>query len=122
MLVASLILIVAIQTPAPVGQVPSFQEVLGATAGVHPAESSLIGTIDRFDSTERRLTLKTKDGNKISFIVATDATIRMGPRTLVIQEVAAANGRRAKVRYTVSNGHRTAHWLAISSEPPREAK
>jgi hypothetical protein len=113
---------VAVQTPASAGQVVSLQDVVGTTTAVRPAESSLIGTIDRFDSAERRLTLKTKDGNKISFVVATDATIRMGPRTLVIQEVAAESGRRAKVRYTTSDGRRTAHWVAISSEPPRQPK
>ena len=88
---------------------------------VVPAESSLIGTIDRFEEAERRLTLQTKDGTKVSFVVAADATIRMGPHTLPVQDLSSHHGRKAKVRYTVANGHRTAHWVAISSDPPKGA-
>lgn len=102
-------------------QTTAFQRftIVGAAASVRPAESSLIGTIDAFEPPTRRLTLKTKDGAKVAFVVAPDATIRMGPRTLGIQDLSAHHGRKAKVRFTTSNGHRTAHWVAISSEPPR---
>jgi hypothetical protein len=88
---------------------------------VLPAESSLIGTIDRFEESARRLTLQTKDGTKVSFVVADDATIRMGPRTLAAHDLSSHHGRKAKVRFTVADGRRTAHWVAISSDPPRGA-
>ena len=82
----------------------------------------MIGTIDRFEDTGRELTLKTKDGAKVSFVIASDATIRMGPHTLPVQDLATNSGRRAKVRFTTADGRRTAHWVAVSSEPPREPK
>lgn len=87
---------------------------------IRPAESSLIGTIERFDEAGRRLTLQTRDGH-VAFVLAADATVRMGPRTLPLSELAKHHGRKAKVRYTLTGGRRTAHWVVVSSEPPRAA-
>jgi hypothetical protein len=86
-----------------------------AAASVLPAESALIGIIDAFEEAARRLVLQTK-GERITFIVAADAIIRLGPRTLTAAELAAHRGRRAKVRFTQSDGRRTAHWIVIASE------
>ena len=115
-------LLVGLIAQAPAPGSTAFQHVVGPTTALRPTESSVIGTIDKFEDTARQLTLKTKDGSKVSFVIASDATIRMGPRTLPLQELATNNGRRAKVRFTMSDGRRTAHWVAVSSEPPREAK
>jgi hypothetical protein len=84
-------------------------------ATVLPAESALIGIIDAFEETARRLVLQTK-GERVTFIVAADAIIRLGSRTLTAAELAAHRGRRAKVRFTQSGGRRTAHWIVIASE------
>ena len=92
----------------------------GRSPTIRPSESSLIGTIDRFEEEARRLTIQTRDG-RVAFVLAADATVRMGPRTLPFAELATSHGRKAKVRYTVANGRRTAHWVAVSSEPPRAA-
>ena len=42
-----------------------------------------------------------------------------GRETLPAAELASHRGRKAKVRYTQTNGRRTAHWVVISSDPPR---
>ena len=85
-----------------------------------PAEQSIIGTIERFEATARRLVLATKQG-QVAFVLAKDVVVRLGSRVLPIAALAAHHGRRAKVRYTQANGRRTAHWIVISSEAPRLA-
>jgi hypothetical protein len=86
---------------------------------IAPAESSLVGTIERFEEEARRLVLQTKDAH-VPFILAPDAVVRLGSHTLAAADLAAHRGRRAKVRYTQVDGRRTAHWVVISSEPPRK--
>ncbi|NUR54145.1 MAG: hypothetical protein HOQ29_06845, partial [Acidobacteria bacterium] len=63
----------------------------------------------------RRLVLRTKDA-RVSFVLAADAVVRLGSRTLPAAELAAQKGRRAKVRFTQTNGSKTAHWIVISTE------
>jgi hypothetical protein len=124
--VITLLLLAAVDAPIapPIGaQTPVVHQIVpvGESALIVPAESSLIGTIDRFEEPARRLTLQTKDGTKVSFVVADDATIRMGPQKLAVHDLSSHHGRKAKVRFTEVNGRRTAHWVAISSDPPRGA-
>jgi hypothetical protein len=88
-------------------------------AVVAPAESSIVGTIERFEEAPRRLVLQTKDAH-VPFIVAPDAVVRLGSRTLPVADLSAHRGRRAKVRFTQADGRRTAHWVVISSDPPRK--
>jgi hypothetical protein len=95
-----------------VGSMPVVRPVAPA---VLPAESSIIGVIDAFEEAARRLVLQTK-GERMTFLLAADAVIRLGSRTLTAAELAAHRGRRAKVRFTQSGGRRTAHWIVIASE------
>ncbi len=95
-----------------VGSVPTGARV---AATVLPAESSLIGIIDAFEEAARRLVLQSK-GERVTFVLAADAVIRLGSRTLTAAELVAHRGRRAKVRYTQAGGRRTAHWIVIASE------
>jgi hypothetical protein len=80
-----------------------------------PAELSIIGIIDAFEEAAHRLVLQTK-GERVTFVLAADAVIRLGSRTLTAAELAMHRGRRAKVRFTQSGGRRTAHWIVIASE------
>jgi hypothetical protein len=84
-----------------------------------PPESALVGTIEHFEASGRRLILQTAADAHIAFILAPDAVVRLGSKTLPAAELASHRGRKAKVRYTQANGRRTAHWVVISSEPPR---
>lgn len=88
--------------------------VRNATA-VRPAEAALVGTIERFEESARRLTLETS-GGRVTFVLAGDAMIRQGSRTLLPRDLAAHRGRSAKVRYTLSQGRRLAHWVMVSSD------
>ncbi|PYR88668.1 MAG: hypothetical protein DMF84_27280 [Acidobacteria bacterium] len=92
----------------PIGEHPTAISVL-------PAESSLIGIIEAFEEAARRLVLQTK-GERVTFVLAADAVIRLGSRTLTAAELEAHRGRRAKVRFTQSGTRRTAHWIVIASE------
>jgi hypothetical protein len=93
-----------------------------ASAPAPAAESALVGTIERFEASARRLVLQTAADAHIAFILAPDAIVRLGSRTLSPAELAAHRGRKAKVRFTQANGRRTAHWVVISSDPPRSAQ
>ena len=84
-----------------------------------PPESALVGTIEHFEASARRLVLQTAADAHIAFILAPDAVVRLGSKTLPAAELASHRGRKAKVRFTQTNGRRTAHWVVISSEPPR---
>jgi hypothetical protein len=84
-------------------------------ATVLPSESSLIGIIDAFEQAAQRLVLQTKT-ERVTFVLASDVVIRLGSKTLSAAELAAHRGRRAKIRFTLVNGRRTAHWIVISAE------
>lgn len=99
------------QAPHPTGTKP--------VAIVRPSETALSGTIDRFDAPERQLVLQTKDGGRVTFVVASDAIVWFGSRKLRTPDIVGHRGRRVKVRYTLSEGTRTAHWVFISSEAPK---
>ncbi len=105
------------QTAAATEQATPHQHIAAVVA---PAESSIIGTIEKFEEAARRLVLLTKD-TSVLFVLAPDAVVRLGSHTLPIGELAAHRGRKAKVRYTQADGRRTAHWIVISSDPPRKA-
>lgn len=89
-----------------------------SVANVKPAEQAMIGTIDRFEEAARRLVLATKEG-QVAFVLAADVIIRLGSHVLPPAALETHHGRRAKVRFTQANGRRMAHWVVISSEPPR---
>lgn len=103
-----------VQAPHPVGTKPA--------ATVRPSETALSGTIDHFDQPQRQLVLQTKDGARITFVVAADAIVWFGSRKLRPADITGHRGRRAKVRYTLAEGTRTAHWVFISSEAPKSAE
>ena len=111
------VLVVAIAAPPAVAFAG---QTLPSTTAAAPAaaEASLIGVIERFEEAARRLVLQTKDAH-VAFILAADAVVRLGSRTLPANELAAHRGRRAKVRYTQDGNRRTAHSVVISSEAPR---
>jgi hypothetical protein len=105
---------VVVGSAAPEAQAPSPPK----SANVKPAEQAMIGTIERFEEAARRLVLATKEG-PVAFVLAADAIIRLGSRVLPPAALSTHHGRRAKVRFTQAKGLRTAHWVVISSEPPR---
>jgi hypothetical protein len=119
-LLAWLVALVLTGTPDAAVTVPVAQDHQ-PSAPVLPPESALIGTIERFEASARRLVLQTAADAHIAFILAPDAIVRLGSKTLPAAELSTHRGRKAKVRFTQANGRRTAHWVVISSDPPRSS-
>jgi len=92
------------------------------SSSVRPAEAALVGTIEKFEETARQLVLRTHEGHHITFTLDDTVVVRMGSHTLATSDLGAHTGRRAKVRFTETNGTRTAHWVMISSDAPKIAK
>jgi hypothetical protein len=105
---------------AALSQVP--RPIRAVSSSVRPAEAALVGTIEKFEQVGRELVLRTHEGRRVSFIVASGAVVRMGSKTLPAADLGAHSGRRAKVRFTEAHGKRTAHWVMISSDAPKTTK
>jgi hypothetical protein len=89
------------------------------SSSVRPAEAALVGTIEKFEQSAHQLILKTHEGRRVTFTLDETSVVRMGSKTLPASELAHHSGRRAKVRFTESDGKRTAHWVTISAEAPK---
>ncbi|HET7618164.1 MAG TPA: hypothetical protein VFK20_06605 [Vicinamibacterales bacterium] len=89
-----------------------------ASRPADPVDASVVGTIDRYEDADRTLVLATKR-EPITFVLATDAVIRMGSRRLPASALASHRGRRAKVRYTDEDERLVAHWVVISADGPQ---
>lgn len=105
-----------VRSPAPALSKPAHS----ISSTIRPAESALVGTIERVEQAERRLILRTREG-RVTFTLAATAILRMGSKTLSLADLGLHSGRRAKVRFTEEQGRRTAHWVVVSSEAPRTA-
>ena len=105
---------------AAMSQLP--RPVRAMSSSVRPAEAALVGTIEKFEQAGRQLVLRTHEGRHVTFTLGETAIVRMGSHTLTSADLGTHTGRRAKVRFTESEGKRTAHWVVISSEAPKTAK
>ena len=105
---------------APLSQLS--KPIRAISSSVRPAETALVGTIEKFEQSARQLVLRTHEGRHITFVVADGAVVRMGSHTLTTADLGSHSGRRAKVRFTETDGTRTAHWVMISSEAPKTSK
>jgi hypothetical protein len=76
------------------------------------ASHSAMGTIEKYDS--NTLTLKTSSGEE-QFTLASSAHVRNGSKSIKAEDLGSLTGQRAKVRYTESNGQRTAESVMVSS-------
>jgi len=103
-----------------VSQLPRPIQAMSST--VRPAEAAIVGTIEKFEEAERQLVLRTHEGRRVTFTVDHAAVLRIGSKTLTAAELGGHSGRRAKVRFTESDGKRTAHWVMISSEALKTGK
>jgi hypothetical protein len=99
--------------------VPGPAACVDGPATTDPVDASVVGTIDRYEDSDRTLVLATKH-EPLTFVLASDAVIRMGSRRLPASALASHRGRRAKVRYTDEKDRLVAHWVVISADgPPR---
>jgi hypothetical protein len=80
-------------------------------SGSHSSLSAT-GTIQNVDTATRTLTLRTSRGNE-SFVVAEYTTIHRGAKVATFQDLGKWSGSPAKVRYTESEGRRTASSVMV---------
>ncbi len=76
--------------------------------------TSAVGTIEKFDADSKTLTLSTSKG-AMTFMLASNATINLGSKALQPGDLEAHSGSKAKVRYTESNGQKTAESVMVWS-------
>jgi hypothetical protein len=84
-----------------------------ATLAPGAKEESATGKIVKFDATSRTLTLQTAKGEE-RFMLASNAKLNEGSRTLTAADLGGAVGQEAKVRYTTAGGQKTAMAVMVS--------
>jgi hypothetical protein len=70
------------------------------------------GTIQAYDATTHSLTVKTAKG-ETSFNVAPDAKVWTGAKSVTLDDLAEAKGRKATVAYSEDAGQKTAKTVRI---------
>ena len=89
--------------------------VMAAPASTHPAKSgamTVTGTIEKFDTSAKTLTLKTAKGNE-TFALGEKASIHHGSKAATAADLSSWSGQPAKVRYTDVNGTKTATSVMV---------
>jgi hypothetical protein len=94
-----------------------------ATALAGPRQSAT-GTIARVDESAHTLTL-TVGHREETFVVSDDTHLRRGPQVVVLNDLSAWGGVRAKVRYVDDGGVRRAESVMVSRDrstttPPQD--
>ena len=87
-------------------------------------QPSALGRLARYDPVHRVVTLDTSRG-PLTFVLAEDAALREGVRSIEADRVAALIGRTAKVRYQTVGSRRVARQMTVAaaaSRPARDAR
>ena len=79
-----------------------------------PVAASSVGKIEKYEAANRTLTLSTTKGQQ-AFVLAANATIREGSKSMRDADIASKIGQRAKVRYSEATGQKTAEAVMILS-------
>jgi hypothetical protein len=80
-----------------------------------PSASTILrmpGTIDKYEASTGVLSLETANG-KVQFPLATATRIRRDGRRIDAADLAKLSGRRAAVRYSESDGHKTVESVHV---------
>jgi len=77
---------------------------------------SVVGSVVKYESTTRTLTLSTASGRK-SVVLSKTAQVRQGPRLMAPGELSTHIGSKVKVRYKESHGVLTAESVMVSTAP-----
>lgn len=79
---------------------------------------SISGKLESYDPATR--TLKIKAGkNEQQIMLASNAVVHQGAKTLTADDLAAQQGHEVKVRYTLANNEKTADSVTIAGGPHR---
>jgi len=82
---------------------------------------SLKGTLEKFDSSSRMLTIHTSKGAE-TLTLDTNAHIMQGSKAVTADDLASHTGSRVDVRYTESNGQKTAQNVRLMAASQSAAK
>jgi hypothetical protein len=92
------------------------------TKSVKPSAShgSVAGKLESYDPATR--TMKIKAGkNEQEITLASTAVVHQGAKTLSTDELASRQGQNVKVRYTVTDNHKTADSVTLAAAAPHAA-
>lgn len=78
------------------------------------ASHSVTGTLEKFDPSDKMLTLKTAKGTE-TLTLGTDARIREGSQTLSSSDLSSHAGSRVRVSYVENNGQKTAREVSLTA-------
>lgn len=82
-----------------------------------PKEEWASGQIARVDTAAKSVVLK-QGTHEMTFVLAPDAQLMAGKKTLQTADLANDIGRHVKVRYTAQAGTNTANRVEITEAPP----
>ena len=90
----------------------------GPAAKTHTAWAS--GRIARVDSTARSVVVK-QGTHELSFVLAANAVVMQGGKTLSPGDLASDVGRAVKVRYSATAGSKVADRVEVAQAPRKPA-
>jgi hypothetical protein len=100
----------------------SHPAIAQTTKSAKPSAShgSLAGKLESYDPVTRTLKIKSgKDEQQI--MLANNAVVHQGAKTLSTDELASRQGQNVKVRYTVTNNEKMADSVTLAGAPPHAA-
>jgi hypothetical protein len=90
------------------------------TAKPSASHQSISGKLESYDPATR--TMKIKAGkNEQQIMLASDAVVHQGAKTVSTDELASRQGQNVKVRYTVSNNQKTADSVTLAGAAPHSS-
>jgi hypothetical protein len=78
------------------------------------------GTVSKFDASSNTLTVTTPKGD-VSFMVDSTASITANGKKVMASDLPSRVGHKVVVRYTESNGQKTAQSVRLSMAAPKTA-
>jgi hypothetical protein len=82
---------------------------------------SLKGTLEKFDASSRMLTVHTSKGAE-TLALGPNAHIMQGSKTMTADDLASHTGSKVDVKYTESNGQKTAQNVRLTAQASGKMK
>ena len=89
-------------------------------AQTKPREAWATGQIQHVDEVARSVVVK-QGSHEMTFVLASDAHLLQGKKTLQTSDLAGDIGHHVKVRYTISAGNKVADRIEVSETAPAKS-
>jgi hypothetical protein len=106
--------LVALATAFVAAQAPSTPGMAQSGKATTVAEHTLTGSVVRFDTASKTLSIKTSKGDE-SVLVASTTKINEGSKKLAAADLSGLSGHKIKIRYQEQNGKMVADSIMVSS-------